>query len=322
MSRGDDMQPRFKIGVSSCLLGEPVRYDGGHKHDHYITDVLGRYMEFVPVCPEVEMGLPVPREAMRLEGDAAHPRLMTIKTRVDHTAEMQRWAAGKLDELGGERLCGFIFKSRSPSSGMARVKLYDDNAVPRNAGVGIWAAEFMRRFPLLPVEEEGRLNDPVLRENFIDSIFVMARWRETLDRGLTPGALVDFHSRHKYQLMAHSPKHYRMLGKLVALAGAEPLDELKRRYESLLFEALRFTATVSKNVNVLQHIVGYFKKELTPDEKAELLEVIERYRDQAVPLIVPVTLLNHYVRKYGKDYLAIQSYLHPHPVELKLRNHS
>ena len=311
---------KIRLGVSTCLLGEKVRYDAGHKHDPWLTDTLGRYVEFVPVCPEVEMGLAVPREALRQTGDPQEPRLVTARSGIDYTERMQAWARQRVEELAREGLCGFIFKSKSPSSGMERVKVYDARGVPRKSGVGLFARAFMARFPLLPVEEEGRLHDPKLRENFIESLFVFWRWRR-LRADPSPSALVEFHARHKLLLLAHLPEIYRQLGKLVAALGERPLPEALEEYQRLLMQAMRRPATVSKHVNVLQHLLGYFKRQLTADEKREVLETIGNYRSGYVPLIVPVTLINHFVRKYGQPYLMEQCYLHPHPLELQLRNH-
>ncbi|MDW7710042.1 MAG: DUF523 and DUF1722 domain-containing protein [Deferrisomatales bacterium] len=312
---------RIRLGISSCLLGEAVRYDGQHKLDRYLRDTLGRYVEWVPVCPEVECGFPVPREAMRLVGDPEHPRLVTQRTAVDHTERMLAWARRRVCELEAEDLCGFVFKSGSPSSGMERVKVYTDGGMPEKVGVGLFARALIDSFPLLAVEEEGRLHDPVLRENFVERIFAYRRWRRTAAQGRNRGTLMDFHTREKFLVLSHSPRHYQALGRLVAAAREYPTEELYRRYEELLVDALRLKATPKKNANVLQHALGYFKKQLTPGEKAELLEVIDQYRTQLVPLVVPVTLINHYVRKYDQSYLKLQTYLQPHPVELQLRNH-
>jgi uncharacterized protein YbgA (DUF1722 family)/uncharacterized protein YbbK (DUF523 family) len=313
---------KVRIGISSCLLGNAVRYDGGHKRDRFLTDTLGRYVEFVPVCPEVEVGLGIPREAMRLVGDLNHPRLLTIRSRIDHTERMTEWAQKRVKELERENLCGFIFKSDSPSSGLERVKVYDANGIPVKKGVGLFARVLMDHFPLLPVEDEGRLHDPLLRENFIESIFVWKRWREMGEQDRGKGGLVDFHSRHKLLIMAHSPRQYQVLGQWVAQGKGVPLDDLLFQYQGTLSAALRQKPTNKKNANVLQHILGYFKKDLGPDEKQEALEVIENYARGAVPLIVPVTLMNHYVRKYRQPYLKDQYYLNPHPLELQLRNHA
>lgn len=316
------MDERIRIGISACLLGQPVRYDGSHKHDRYITGTLGEYFEFVPVCPEVEAGFPIPRESLRLVGDPENPRVVTTRSGVDHTERMKRWAERRVRELESENLCGFIFKSDSPSSGLLRVKVYNEKGMPEKKGVGIFAAAFTRHFPLLPVEEEGRLNDPKLREMFIEQIFTLKRWRETLALPKRLSNLVDFHTRHKLLILSHSPAVARAMGKLVAEGKRLPPAELYRDYEKLLMEALRTRTTVRKNLNVLQHILGYFKRQLTADEKQELLEVFDRYRREYLPLIVPVTLLNHYVRKYDQPYLRDQVYLNPHPIALKLRNHA
>jgi uncharacterized protein YbgA (DUF1722 family)/uncharacterized protein YbbK (DUF523 family) len=314
---------KIRLGISACLLGQQVRFDGGHQLDRFITDTLGRYVEFVPVCPEVECGLGVPREAMRLVGEPSAPRLMTVRTKIDHTERMVKWAENRVRELAQEELCGFIFKSKSPSSGMERVRVYREPAqgAPVIKGVGMFARIFMEHFPLLPVEDEGRLHDPILRENFIERIFVFQRWRELLAASPGRGGLVAFHTRHKLLILAHSTEHYRELGKLVAQAKELPAPELYERYQSRLMEALRLKATPKKNTNVLHHLMGYFKQELTAEEKQELLEIIENYRQGYVPLVVPVTLINHYVRKYHQPYLQEQFYLHPHPAELQLRNH-
>lgn len=308
------------VGVSACLLGEKVRYDGGHKHDHFITDTLGKFFAYIPVCPEVECGLPVPREPMHLAGDIDDPRLVTIHTGIDHTERMQKWSRDKLDELRKSGLSGFIFKSKSPSSGMRGVKIYRDSAQPVYSGTGLFAAAFMNRFPLIPAEDEGRLHDPGLRENFIERVFVYHRWQELIGDSDATGGLIEFHTRHKYLIMAHSPKHLTALGKIVSnLRNTGP--ELTETYLRTLMDSLRLIATISKNTNVLHHVAGYFKKHLDHMEKRELLEIIDRYHRGLIPLIVPVTLLNHYTLKYDQPYLKRQYYLNPHPVELMLRNH-
>jgi len=317
-----DSDDTIKIGISACLLGENVRYDGGHKHDPLITQTLGPYVTFVGVCPEAECGLGVPREAMRLVGDPASPRLMTVRSLTDHTDRMLEWAGARVRELEKEDLCGFIFKSRSPSSGMMRVKVYTPNGMPAKTGVGLFAKAFMEHFPRIPVEEDGRLHDAVLRENFIERIFALRRWRRLLAKSRTAGPLVDFHTRHKLLILSHSPEHYRQMGKLVADPHAILPDALFDRYEELLMAALGLKATVRKHINVLQHVLGYFKKDLSADEKQEMLEVLDDYGKGHVPLIVPITLLNHYVRKYSQPYLQLQTYLRPHPLALKLRNHA
>lgn len=314
---------KITIGISSCLLGEKVRYDGQHKYDHFLVKTLGSFFKYVPVCPEVECGLPVPRDAMRLVGDSDNPRLVTIKTKIDYTDQMKSWGEKKLDELSSENLCGFIFKAKSPSSGMERIKIYPaaGGAAQKN-GVGIFSDMFMKKFPYLPVEDDGRLHDPELRENFIERVFTYKRWLDMIENENTIHGLMQFHTKHKLMLMAHSPEHYRLAGKITASADKNNLKNLQYEYLQILMTAFKKNATVSKNFNVLQHIIGYFKSELTSDEKKEAIEILENYRRELLPLIVPVTLLNHYVSKYNQEYLKNQYYLHPHPFELKLRNHA
>ncbi len=315
------MQEPFKIGISSCILGNAVRWNAGHKLDKYLTHTLGQFVTFVPVCPEVEAGFGIPRESMRLVGDPDNPRLITFKSKTDRTAEMTRWAKKRVKELAAENLCGFIFKSDSPSSGMIRVKVYNEKGMPRKVGVGMFARAFMDHFPLIPVEDDGRLHNPAIRENFIERIFTLKRWRDTVAKSRKMGNLVEFHTRNKLLFLSHSQKHYRLMGKLVAEGKKYSLKERNDRYVQLMMEALILKTTVKKNLNVLQHLMGYFKKQLSGDEKQELLEVFDQYRQGLVPLIVPITLINHYVRKYDQPYLKKQTYLHPHPLELKLRTH-
>jgi uncharacterized protein YbgA (DUF1722 family)/uncharacterized protein YbbK (DUF523 family) len=316
------MKDKIRLGISTCLLGENVRYDGGHKRDRFIIDTLGQFVEFIPVCPEVECGLPVPRESMHLAGTPESPRLVTSRTGIDHTERMVNWARKRLRELEKEDLCGFIFKSNSPSSGMERVKIYNEHGMAQKTGVGMFARAFMDHFPLIPVEEDGRLHDIKLRENFIERIFALKRWRELLDRQQNRGKLVAFHMQHKLLILSHSHKHSTILGKLVAGAKSIPAEQLYSQYEIFFMEALRLKTTIKKNINVLQHMMGYFKRQLSAEEKRELLETIDQYRNEYIPLIVPVTLIKHYVRKYDQPYLKKQLYLNPHPIELKLRNHA
>jgi uncharacterized protein YbgA (DUF1722 family)/uncharacterized protein YbbK (DUF523 family) len=314
------MTDKIMLGISSCLLGDHVRYDGSHKLDHYLVDTLGKYVKWVPVCPEVESGLPVPREAMRLVGDPEAPRLLTRKSNIDQTERMLTWSQKKFKELENENLCGFIFKSRSPSSGIRNVKVYTYAGMPSRTGKGIFGSAFIKEFPLLPVEDDGRLHDPSLRENFIERVFVFKRWQDLLDRGAKPGQLVEFHTRHKLMIMAHSQKHYAILGRIIANSKLK-IKEVLTEYITLLMDAVKLLATTKKNTNVLMHIMGYFKKQLSSDEKKEMLEVIENYHRGLVPLIVPIVLINHYVSKYDELYLKKQYYLNPNPLELMLRNH-
>ncbi len=316
------MPSKVKLGVSSCLLGEKVRYDRGHKRDGFITGTWGPHLTLVPVCPEAECGFGVPREPMRLEGDPRSPRLLTVHTRQEHTELLLRWAEKRLADLDAEDLWGFIFKSGSPSCGPARVKVYGARGASLKRGTGLFAARFMDRFPLLPVADEVRLHDPQIRENFIARVFTFKRWQEIIEKKWTLADLLGFHTRHKLLILAHSPGHYRLMGKLTARAKEIPGQELAAQYQALLLEALRLKATNKKQANVLQHIQGYFKKVLSPDEKQELLERIDSYRRGDLPLLAPLTMINHYVRKYGPPYLREQYYLHPHPLELQLRYHA
>lgn len=315
------MEDRIKLGVSACLMGENVRYNGGHKLDHFLRDTLGQYVSYVPVCPEVEAGFGVPRETMQLVGDVDAPRLVKTKSRTDHTDQMRQWAQKRVKELEKEDMCGYIFKKDSPSSGLMRVKVYNEKGMPEKKGVGLFAREFVDHFPLIPVEEEGRLHDPKLRENFIEQIFTLKRWRDTLLKNPGTGGMVDFHSRNKLLLMSHSPEHARTMGKLVAGAAKMDRDAFQREYEAQLIAAMRLKTTIKKHINVLHHIMGYFKKQLSADEKQELLETFDRFRAGYLPLLVPTTLLNHYSRKYDQKYLNQQTYLNPHPIELKLRTY-
>jgi len=312
---------KINLGISSCLLGETVRYDGGHKLDRFLTDTLGQYVEYVSVCPEVECGLPIPRESMHLEGDPESPRLVISRTKQDMTDRMVRWAKRRVVAIEEEDLCGFIFKSDSPSSGMERVRVYNEKGMPVRKGIGMFARIFMEHFPLLPVEDEGRLHDPGLRETFIERIFTLKRWREVITKKESRGNVVEFHTKHKLLILSHSPRHYQIMGKLVAQAKDLSLKELYWQYQTWLMESVRLKASPQKNANVLQHMMGYFKEQLSSDEKQELLEVIDNYRQEYIPLIVPITLVQHYVRKYDQPYLKEQVYLNPHPVELQLRNH-
>lgn len=316
------MSKPIRILISSCLLGRNVRYDGGHKKDGFLVETLGPFVEWVPICPEVDYGLPTPREAMRLVGDPDAPRLVTSKSGDDHTDGMLRWARSRLRELEALDLCGYICKKDSPSSGMARIKVYGETGVPSRTGAGIFTKAFMDRLPLVPVEEEGRLHDPVLREMFVERVFTLRRFRDLLAHDRTRGGLLAFHTGHKLLLLSHGRRTYAQLGRLVARAKDVPSAELFDRYQRLLTEALSAKPTPKKCSDVLLHMMGHFRKMLTRDEKEELLEAVRRYRERRAPLIVPITLFRHYVRKYRVAYLARQAFLHPHPAELMLRNHA
>jgi uncharacterized protein YbgA (DUF1722 family)/uncharacterized protein YbbK (DUF523 family) len=318
-----DPPPRpIRIGVSSCLLGEEVRWDGGHQRDRFVTDVLGPFVEFVPVCPEVGSGLPTPRETLRLVGEVDAPRLVFGKSGADHSEPLERFAREELKRLEALDLCGYILKKDSPSCGMERVKVYSPkggSSVRR--GVGLFARRLMEHLPLLPVEEDGRLNDSLLRETFVERVFAYRRWRDLLEEGFTPGRLVDFHRVHKYLLLAHSPKHYSELGRVVAQGKKATRAALRDDYGRLFMQAMALKATVGKHYNVLQHMAGYFKDRLEEESRRELHQVLADYRARLIPLVVPVTLIRHHVRVLSEAYLADQVYLAPNPKELMLRNH-
>jgi uncharacterized protein YbgA (DUF1722 family)/uncharacterized protein YbbK (DUF523 family) len=294
-------------------LGEEVRYDGGHKRDRFLTDVLGRYVEWVPICPEVEAGLGAPRQAMRLVGDPRRPRLVTIESRIDHTDALETMTTNRIETLKKLDLSGYIFKKGSPSCGIERVRLYNEQGISTLKGVGVFARAFMKQFPLTPVEEEGHLCDPTVRENFIERVFCYRRWQDLIQKGATKQVLEQFHTIHKYLLMAHHPEQYEALGRLIGQAHQYRSKELAHRYGELFINTLAVKATVSKHVNVLQHILGHFKDRLNAHEKSELLSVIGDYHRGLSPLIVPLTLIKHYVQLFDVSYIRDQVYLNPHP---------
>lgn len=317
----EPVQGPIRIGISSCLMGEEVRFDGGHKHDRYLTDTLGAYFEFVPVCPEVEIGLGTPRETIRLVQIDGGPRLCGGKTGVDLTDRMNAYAQRRTQQLAREKLSGYVLKRASPSCGMERVKVYQPSGPAKRSGVGLFAAALLERFPNLPVEEEGRLCDPRLRENWISRVFAYHALQALWSRRWQLRDLVDFHTRYKFVVLAHAEKEYRELGRLVADAKGIPRPELQQTYETRFMTALKKIATVRKNTNVLQHMLGFFKTELTPPQRQDLAATIDDYLAGFVPLIVPLTLIRHYVRLLDIAYLRDQVYLNPHPKELALRNH-
>jgi uncharacterized protein YbgA (DUF1722 family)/uncharacterized protein YbbK (DUF523 family) len=315
-----DAPPR--IGISACLLGQEVRFDGGHKRDPFLTESFGRHVQWVPVCPEVELGLGVPRETVRLERHADGLHLVAPKSGVDHTRAMERFASRRVAALAALGLDGFVLKKDSPSCGMERVRVHARGAsAPAREGRGLFAAALVEGLPLLPVEEEGRLHDPRLRESFVARVFAHRRLRRLFARRWTVGDLVAFHASHKLELLAHSPEAYRTLGRLVAGAKGRRRAALRDEYERRFMAALARPATVGRQANVLQHCLGYFKRALDPASRAELASVIDDYRHGLVPLVVPVTLIRHHARRLGEPYLETQVWLAPHPKELMLRNH-
>lgn len=311
----------LRVGVSACLLGQKVRYDGGHKRDRFINDTLSRWVEFVPVCPELELGLGVPRPTIRLEKRAGEVALVEPRSGVDLTRRMTAFSRQRVRALRDERLCGYVLKNRSPSCGMERVQVWNEAGMPEKTGRGLYAQALMAANPELPVEEEGRLCDPRLRENFVERLFAYRRVRGLFAGRWKLADLVAFHTVHKLQLMAHSPRHYREMGRLVAGAKALPRKEVQARYQAAFMAALTRVATPGRNTNVLQHMAGYFKKTLDDACKQELGGLIEDYRRGWSPLVVPLTLIRHHAHRLGVDYLKGQTYLEPHPKELMLRNH-
>lgn len=312
---------KIRLGVSTCLLGENVRFDGGHKKDSYLTGTLEQFVEWVPVCPEVEIGLGTPRESLRLIGDPEAPRLITTKTGADHTAAMLKFSHARIEQLQRLKLNGYILKKDSPSCGMERVRVYSEKGMPARHGIGLFARALMAQMPTLPIEEEGRLNDPKLRENFIVRVFCHYRWQRLREKPFRLTDLIAFHTQHKFLLLAHHEKNYRDLGKLVAAGKSQAPKELLARYEELYFAALRHPAPRRKHTNVLQHLAGYFKNQLDEKDKQELHATISDYHRGLLPLVVPLTLIKHYINKFDVHYLQDQVYLNPHPKELMLLNH-
>ncbi len=310
----------LKVGISSCLLGEHVRWDAGHKRDTFLVDVLGPYVTWVPVCPEFEAGMGVPREPVHLVRTGDGLQMRGVKSETDWTAAMETWARRRVRELEKQDLCGFVLKKGSPSCGMERVKVFAPPAPPRREGRGLFASALLRRLSDLPVEEEGRLNDPVLRENFIERLFAYQRLRTLFAARWTVGRLVDFHARQKLQIMAHSPQAYRQLGRLVAEAKQHSREVVRETYVRDFMAALSLRATRGRQMNVLQHCAGYFRDRLDRRARAEVRGVLEEYERGLVPLVVPITLIRHYARLLDIEYLAEQTYLEPHPREMMLRN--
>lgn len=310
----------IKVGISACLLGAPVRFNGGHKQSHLCKTLLSQYFDYVSVCPEQAIGLGTPREPIRLVGDTSNPRAIgTVNPELDVSAALTEFGQRTAAEL--DDLCGYILMQNSPSCGMERVKVYQDNGhTTERSGVGLFAAALMRAQPNLPMEEDGRLNDPVLRENFITRVFAYAQWRELLGSGLSLKKLYDFHARYKYQLMASSPSDCTALGRLLANRSKQPLGALAASYFNLFMSTLKKIANRGSHSNVLQHISGYIKSSLDADEKHELQLLISQYREGIVPLIVPLTLIKHHFKRHPDPYIAEQVYLQPHPENLSLRN--
>ncbi|BCS87736.1 YbgA family protein [Pseudodesulfovibrio sediminis] len=314
------MSETIRIGVSACLAGEKVRYDRSHHHDRYLTKILAKYVEFIPLCPEIACGMGIPREKLRQVECADTIRLIGYESGDDLTETMTQWADRVLPGLDDEELCGFVVKPESPSCGVKRAKIYSTTGAPPKRGMGFFTTMLTQHAPLLPIVNSEQLHNPLLRENFIRRIFVLKRWRELTALGKDIGKLVDFHTRHKMLIRAHDLKGYRELGKLLGQSSQSNVKEIFDQYATLLFNSLKLQATQKKNSDVLQHAMGYFKKNIDAKDKQEVLDMITAYRTGKIPLLMPVTLLNHFARKYQKPYLIQQYFLNPSPAELQLLN--
>jgi uncharacterized protein YbgA (DUF1722 family)/uncharacterized protein YbbK (DUF523 family) len=313
----------IRVGISACLLGEEVRFDGGHKKDAFLTEVLAPHVVWLAVCPEVEVGMGTPRETLRLvrRDDDGRVSMVTTRSAIDFTDAMTSWARRRVEALATEDLDGYVLKKDSPSCGMERVKVYGADGPGVRDGRGLFAEALMSRLPLMPVEEEGRLCDPRLRENFIERVFAYRRLKNLFGSRWTIGSLVRFHTAHKMSLLAHSTSAYQELGRLVARGAELSRPELRTQYETLFMRTLALPATTRRQTNVLSHMAGHLKHLLDGESRQELSASIEEYRKGLVPLVVPLTLIKHHVRVHSVEYLAGQIYLQPHPRELMLRNH-
>ena len=307
------------IGISSCLVGEKVRYDGTAKRNSWLVDQFGRHVDYRPICPEMAIGMPTPRPPIRLVATAGQTRVLGVEDpTVDVTEKLEDFALNTAGQL--HTVSGYVFMSKSPSCGMERVKLYNAKGHAEKKGVGAYARVLMHSLPNLPCEEEGRLNDPVLRENFVNRVFAYRRWQTLRSQGLAAAQLVDFHARHKYMVMAHSQAAYQRMGRLLSNLKGVDLERVADQYESEFMTALKRRVGRKRHVNVLQHIQGYLKQRIDSGDKRELAESIEAYRRDEVPLVVPTKLLRSCFRRNADDYIARQWYLDPYPEALGLRN--
>ncbi len=315
--------PSIRVGVSSCLLGQEVRYDGGHSRDRYVADTLAEHFALVPVCPEAELGMGTPRETVRLHGDdLARPRMIGSLSATDWTSGMNRFAATRIQQLGSENLCGYVFKKNSPSCGVFRVKVYRDKGMPQRKGRGLFASAFAQRYPLVPLEEEGRLQDSGLRENFVERVFALHRLQQVFTGRWKRSELMTFHANEKYLLMAHDPQGLKYLGQLVGQVKQHTPAQFRDQYMVAFMAIMARTATVPKHVNALQHVAGHLRGLVSSPAREKILAVIAEFKQGYVPLIVPMTLIQHYIELHDVPYVNRQTYLTPHPRELKLRNHA
>ena len=307
------------LGISSCLLGNEVRHDGGHKRNVYVTSTLSEYFDFRPYCPEMAIGLGTPRPTIRLTRSDSGIRLTgSDNAELDVTDDMNAWSTSAIP--GMRDLSGFILKNNSPSCGMERVRVYDANGAPSRDGIGLFADNLMKAMPWLPVEEEGRLNDAMLRENFIQRVFVYYRWQQMTHQAFTVSQLMEFHQRHKFILLAHNEEEYRKLGPLIASVTKANLQQIADEYLTRMMTCLKSRASRKRHSNVLMHVMGFLKNKIGSDDKQELIEILDSYRNGRVPLIVPITLMRHHLRRFPDEYISSQYYMSPYPEELMLRN--
>ena len=333
-----DPEKQITLGISSCLLGHKVRYNGGHKRSSFCVNTLARFFHFEPICPELAIGLGIPREPIRLVGKLADSSLSAEKSSssapgkklnirvvgtdnaeldvTDDLVQYGRQMAGQLSHI-----CGYILMQKSPSCGMDRVKVYHQNGHPLGESApGAYAGAFMDSCPLLPVEEEGRLHDPVLRENFFTRVYAYYSWQKMVLAQPSYNALVEFHAMYKYMIMAHYPQGYKRLGQIVARGRESSLPALLEEYFEAFMTALKRRANRKSHTNAMMHILGYVKKSVAGKERNQLLTLIEEYRQGMVPLIAPMTMLRHFIENHGSPYIQKQTYLTPHPDQLGLRN--
>lgn len=315
------MSQIIRIGVSACIVGEKVRWNGSDARDTYLADTLAKYVEFVPLCPEIACGMGIPREKIRQVDCGGTIRLIGYESGDDLTEKMTNWIDKIMPGLDEEGLCGFVIKSKSPTCAFIQGKIFSTTGKAPRKGMGFFTRLLTEHYPMLPVEAADRLQNPMLRENFIRRVFVLKRWRDLIEKGLKIGNLVDFHTRHKMMIRAHDLRGYRQLGKLLGESSVFNAEEIFDTYGIMLFRSLSLKSTPKKSADVLMHAMGYFKQQLDSGDKQELLSMINAYKSGKIPLIMPVTLLNHYARKYDKPYLTQQYFLNPHPSELKLLNH-
>lgn len=312
---------KIPLGVSQCLLGEQVRFDGGHKHNRYLTDVLSEYVEFRPVCPEVAIGLGIPRKPIRLVVIGDETRVRGIENPdldvTDALVEQAELAVQQMPDI-----CGYVFMQKSPSCGAFGMKRYRTNGHTADSkGRGAYAKRFMELMPLLPVEEAGRLNDPGLRDNFLTRVFAFHDFKTNVAAAPTAKKLIDFYSRYKYQVMVHHVPSYFSIGRYLSNLSGRDINTSSDEFFRLFMEALTHHATRRGNTNVIMHLRGYLKEHLNTQDKHELSQLIDSYKAGMVPLVVPLTLLKHHLLKLDNPYLKSQTFWSPHPERLGLRNH-